>query len=194
MKLRRLSALAAVLVFGLSTSAIAQTSAPEIEIVDVNGSRYAEGGQTQMVVEFRNLPEAPDPAQLSITVDEEPVSDLEVAPLGETSVPVGVVLVIDTSGSMLGAPMDAAKSAATSFIDQKRPEDAIAIVSFADTAVVQTGFTTNADVLHDRVDALVADGETAFNDGVILGMSQFDGVAENQLNNMIVLSDGEDTA
>ena len=61
MNLRRLSALVAVLVFGLSTAAIAQTSPPEVEIVDINGSRYAEGGQTQMVVEFRNLPEAPNP-------------------------------------------------------------------------------------------------------------------------------------
>jgi tight adherence protein B len=185
--------LVAVLVLGLSTAALAQTAAPEIEIVDINGSRYAEGGQTQMVVEFRNLPEAPDPTQLSITVDGQPVSDVEVAPLGETSVPVGVVLVIDTSGSMLGAPMDAAKAAANSFIDQKRPEDTIAIVSFADTAVIQTGFTANVDVLHQKINALVADGETAFNDGVILGMSLFDGAAENQLNNMIVLSDGEDT-
>lgn len=191
--MRRLSALVAALVLGLSTAAVAQTTTPEVEIVDINGSRYAEGGQTQMVVEFRNLPEAPDPTQLSITVDGQPVSDLEVAPLGESSVPVGVVLVIDASGSMLGAPMDSAKAAANSFIDQKRPEDAIAIVSFADTAVIQTGFTTNADVLHDRVNALAADGETAFNDGVILGMSLFEGVPENQLNNMIVLSDGDDT-
>ncbi len=194
MSLRRLSALVGALVLGVSTAAIAQTTAPEIEIVDINGSRYAEGGQTQMVVEFRNLPEAPDPAQLAVTVDGQPVSDLEVAPLGESSVPVGVVLVIDTSGSMLGAPMDSAKTAANSFIDQKRPEDSIAIVSFADTAVVQTGFTTNAEVLHERVDALVADGETALNDGVILGMSLFEGVPPTQLNNMIVLSDGEDTA
>ncbi len=194
MSLRRLSALVGALVLGVSTAAIAQTAAPEIEIVDINGSRYAEGGQTQMVVEFRNLPEAPDPAQLAVTVDGQPVSDLEVAPLGESSVPVGVVLVIDTSGSMLGAPMDSAKAAANSFIDQKRPEDSIAIVSFADTAVVQTGFSTDAEVLHERVNALVADGETALNDGVILGMSLFEGVPPTQLNNMIVLSDGEDTA
>ncbi|HET9202270.1 MAG TPA: type II secretion system F family protein [Acidimicrobiia bacterium] len=194
MSLRRLSALVGALVLGVSTTAMAQTAAPEIEIVDINGSRYAEGGQTQMVVEFRNLPEAPDPAQLTVTVDGQPVSNLEVAPLGESSVPVGVVLVIDTSGSMLGTPMDSAKAAANSFIDQKRPEDSIAIVSFADTAVVQTGFTTNAETLHERVNALVADGETALNDGVILGMSLFEGVPETQLNNMIVLSDGEDTA
>jgi tight adherence protein B len=178
----------------LSSVALAQAANPEIEIVDINGARYAEGGQTLMVVEFRNLPETPDPAQLAITVGGQPVSDLEVAPLGESSVPVGVVLVIDTSGSMLGAPIDAAKAAAKSFVDQKRPEDSIALVTFADVAIVQTGFTTNAADLNARIDALVADGETAFNDGVILGLSLFDSSSvTNLLPNMIVLSDGDDT-
>jgi tight adherence protein B len=105
-----------------------------------------------------------------------------------------VVLVIDTSGSMEGAPIEQAKSAATSFVDQKRPEDSIAIVTFADTAAVLTGFTTNADDLKARIDSITADGETAFNDGVILGIQQFDTLADNVLQNMIVMSDGEDTA
>ena len=192
--MKRLSALVAALILGLSTSAVAQTAAPEIEIVDINGARYADGGQTLMVVEFRNLPETPDPTQLAITVDGQPVSNLEVAPLGESSVPVGVVLVIDTSGSMEGAPIEAAKAAAKSFVSQKRPEDSIALVTFADTATVLTGFTTNATDLNARIDAIAATGETAFNDGVILGLSLFDSVAvENQLSNMIVLTDGEDT-
>ncbi len=185
--------MAAVFVLGLSSVALAQTAEPEIEIVDINGARYAEGGQTLMVIEFRNLPEPPDPAQLSITVDGQPVSDLEVAPLGESSVPVGVVLAIDTSGSMEGEPIEAAKAAATSFVAQKRPEDSIAIVTFADTAAVLTGFTTNADDLNARIESIAAAGETAFNDGVLLGLSQFDTAAGVMLPNMIVLSDGEDT-
>ncbi len=193
--MRKLFLLVAALVLGLSATAMAQTTAPEMEITDIEASRYAEGGQTTMVVEFRNLPAAPDPTLLQVTVDGQPVSNLEVAPLGESSVPVGVVLVIDTSGSMEGAPMQAAKDAAKSFIAQKRPEDSIAIVSFADTAVVQTGFTTNANDLNARIDGLVAAGETAFNDGVILGVSLFDNPSTDTLiPNMIVMSDGEDTA
>jgi tight adherence protein B len=192
--LKRLFALVAAIVLGLSTVAAAQTTAPEMEIVDINGARYAEGGQTLMVVEFRNMTEAPDPAQLSVTVDGQPVSNLEVAPLGESSVPVGVVLVIDTSGSMEGTPIEQAKAAAKSFVSQKRPEDSIAIVTFADTAAVLTGFTTNADDLNARIDSIAATGETAFNDGVILGIQQFDTLADNVLQNMIVMSDGEDTA
>ncbi len=191
--MKRLFALVAALVLGLSSVALAQTSEPEIEIVDINAARYAEGGQTLMVVEFRNLPEPPDPAQLAITVDGQPVSNLEVAPLGESSVPVGVVLTIDTSGSMEGAPIEAAKTAAKAFVDQKRPEDSIAIVTFADTATVLTGFTTNADDLNARIDSIEAAGETAFNDGVILGLEQFESTAGVLLPNMIVLTDGEDT-
>lgn len=191
--MRRLLLLVCALVFGLSSTALAQAAAPEMEIVDINGSRYAEGGQTLMVVEFRNMPEPPDPAQLQVTVNGQPVSNLEAAPLGQSSVPVGVVLVIDTSGSMEGEPIESAKAAAKSFVDQKRPEDSIALVTFADEAVVQTGFTTNGDDLKSRIDALVADGETAFNDGVILGVSLFEDAPENLLPNMIVLSDGDDT-
>jgi len=192
---RRLFLLVAALVLGLSTAVYAQTASPEIEIIDINASRYAENGQVLMVVEFRNLPTAPDPAQLVVTVDGQPVSNLETAPLGESSVPVGVVLVIDTSGSMQGTPMAAAIAAAKSFVAQKNPEDSIALVTFADTAVVQSGFTTNAADLNNRIDALVADGETALYDGVLLGLSLFDTPsADTLIPNMILMSDGDDTA
>ena len=192
--MRRLLLLVVALVLGLGTAAFAQTASPEIEIVDINGSRYAENGQVLMVVEFRNMTAAPDPTQLAVTVDGQPVTDLETAPVGESSVPVGVVLVIDTSGSMAGAPIEAAKSAAKSFVALKNPEDSVALVTFSDTAIVQTGFTTNIEDLNNRIDAIVANGETALYDGVILGLSLFDTPsADNLLPNMIVMSDGEDT-
>jgi tight adherence protein B len=191
---RRLLLLVAALVLGLSTAVSAQTAASEIEIIDINASRYAENGQVLMVVEFRNLPAAPDPTQLAVTVNGQAVSGLETAPLGESSVPVGVVLVIDTSGSMAGAPIEAAKAAAKSFVAQKNPEDSIALVTFADTATVATGFTTNATDLNNRIDAIVADGETALYDGVILGLSLFDTPsADILIPNMILMSDGDDT-
>lgn len=190
---RRL-ALAAALVLGLGTVALAQTTEPELAIVDINASRYPDGGQTLMVVEFRNLPSAPDPAAIEVTVDGEPVADLEVATLADSQVPAGVVLVIDTSGSMSGAAIQAAKDAAKAFVAQKSPADLIALVTFSDTAVVQTGFTTNAGDLNARIDSIGASGETAFNDGVLLGLRLFESPsAANLVPSMIVLSDGEDT-
>jgi tight adherence protein B len=182
------------LVLGLGTAALAQTNSPEIEIVDINAARYADGGNTTMVINLRNFIDEVDPALLDITVNGDPVSGLEVVPLGETSVPVGVVLVIDASGSMAGAPLSAAKAAAKDFVAQKRTEDRIALVTFADEVVVSTGFTGSSQDLNNRIDAIDAAGETAFNDGVIKGLGLFTALSASELlPNMIVLTDGEDT-
>jgi tight adherence protein B len=192
--MRRLLALVAALMM-LAAPVWAQTGAEEVEIVDINGSRYPEGGQTQMVVEFRNFATAPDPASVEVTANGQAVSDLVVEPVSASAVPVGVVLVIDASGSMEGAPIESAKAAATSFIAQARTEDRIAIVSFADQVQVLSGFTNNKDALNQAVGAIVAAGETAFNDGVIQGIAMFaEANAADLLPNMIVLSDGDDTA
>jgi Mg-chelatase subunit ChlD len=79
-----------------------------------------------MVMEFRNLDQAPDPAAVEITANGEAVSDIEIVPLDESTVPTGVVLAIDASGSMQGAPLEAAKTAAQDFVAQMRPSDRIA--------------------------------------------------------------------
>lgn len=190
---RLLAAVAAFLL--LAVPAWGQEAGQEIEIIDINGSRYPEGGQTQMVVEFRNFAGEPDTAALEVTADGEPVSDLEVQPLGSSAVPVGVVLVIDTSGSMEGEPMAAAISAAQSFVNQARAEDRIALVAFNDEVQVLSGFTNNKTSLNAALEGLVADGETAFNDGVIQGIGMFaQPGASGLLPHMIVLTDGEDTA
>ncbi len=192
--MRRLLA-AVVALMLLAMPAWGQAGSQEIEIVDINGSRYPDGGQTQMVIEFRNFAEEPDTSALEITANGEPVSDLEVQPVGNSAVPVGVVLVIDASGSMAGAPIEEARAAAVSFIDQARVEDRIAIVSFADEVRVLSGFTGNKQALTQAVNGIQAEGETAFNDAVIQGVSLFNQAnARNLLPNLIVLTDGEDTS
>lgn len=174
--------------------AFGQTSGVEVEIVDVDGSRYPEGGQTSMVVEFRNLAEDPDPDLLEVTADGEPVADLNVVPLGESRVPVGVVLAIDASGSMAGAPIEAAKAAAIQFVAQARPEDRLALITFADEVLVTSAFTSNKQALTERINDIEAVGETAFNDAVIKGVEMYDDAsARNLLPNMIILTDGDDT-
>jgi tight adherence protein B len=171
--------------------AFAQTS--EVQIVEVNTSRYDEGGNVTMVVGFRNLTEALNPDQLQISADGGAVENLVIEPLGQSSVPVGVILAIDTSGSMEGAPMEAAKAAARTFVQQKRAEDFVAIVTFADEVQVVQGFTNNVDTLTTRIDALTPAGATAFNDAVIRSLAMFDDPSAAQLQaNVVLLADGDD--
>ncbi len=178
----------------LPVAAVAQ-DATEVEIVRVDTSRYDQDGQTTLLVEFRNLAGELNPALLAVTVNGSPVSDVDVEPLSQSTVPVGVVLAIDVSGSMEGAPIEAAKAAARSFVAQKRLGDFIALVTFADTVQTVAGFTADGAALITRIDALVAAGETAFNDGVIQAVNLFQESGATALRrNVIVLSDGADTS
>jgi tight adherence protein B len=132
---------------------------------------------------------------LVVTANGQEVQLVGVDPLGQTQEPVGIVLVIDVSGSMEGAPMEAAKAAATNFVSQKRPGDFIALVTFGSIVQTVSGFTTDIEALTARIAELEASGETAFNDGVIQGINLFEQSNASALRrNIIVLSDGTDTA
>jgi tight adherence protein B len=190
---RRLVAAAtvAILVLGAGSAALAQTesSAPVIQITDVNIARYP---RVQMIVDFLNLEEALDPAQLQVTENGNAVGDLEIETIAESRVQVGIVLVIDASGSMEGPPIEAAKAAALSFINQKRAEDFIAVATFADDVQVVRGFTNTKSTLVASVEGIAAGGDTAFYDGIIRSTELFSGDAARLERNMIVLTDGKD--
>ncbi len=76
------AATVALLVLGAGGAALAQTdgSTPVIEITDINTVRYP---RVQMIVDFLNLPEALDPAQLEVTENGNPVTDLEIETIAE---------------------------------------------------------------------------------------------------------------
>ena len=171
--------------------ALAQSG--EVKIVEVNTARYDENGAVTMVVGFHNVADTLDPGQLQITAGGQPVENVDIQPLASSQVPVGVVLAVDTSGSMDGAPMDAAKEAARSFVQSKRPEDFVAIVTFSDQVSVVQGFTNNVDTLLERINSITARGATVYNDGVIRAVQLFDDPSAARLQpNVIVLADGAD--
>ncbi len=184
----------AYLAFGLALAmfpalaAMAQVEST-IAITDVNTSRYSDGGKVTVVAEFRNIAEAIDLSQVGVTVNGEPVGNIGVERIANEAVPVGVVLLIDASGSMQGSAIDSAKNAAKAFIDSKRPEDFIAVVSFASEVTVVSNFSNRADDLKQRIDGIEASGDTALYDGVIRAAGLYEGNDQIQ-RNLIVLSDG----
>ncbi|MGH8924429.1 MAG: VWA domain-containing protein [Acidimicrobiia bacterium] len=192
--MKRVLLLVLALSIGLIPALALAQNTSTIEVPQVILDRYEDDGQTTLVVEFRNLDGTLDPSQLQVTTNGQQVSDLTVEPLAQSLEPVGIVLVIDTSGSMEGEPMEAAKSAAINFVNQKRPGDFIALVTFADTVQTVAGFTSDGEALVSRIEALEAAGETAFNDGVIQALNLFEQSQATTLRrNIIVLSDGADT-
>jgi tight adherence protein B len=128
-----------------------------------------------------------------ILENESTVKDFEVKKVGEISEPIGVVLVLDTSGSMRGKPINDAIKAAVTFIDEMRDIDKIAIVGFADEVTTYSSFTSNKEQLKSSIDDLSAIGETSLFDGILEGLGLFANTDYLKHKYIVVLSDGTDT-
>jgi len=183
---------AAVVAALLAASLGAWAQATEVVIGRVLTDRYAENGRVTMLVELRNLPGTLDPNLIAVSEDGRPVTGLEGRLLADSAVAQGIVLVVDSSGSMAGAPIGAAKAAARGFVSQKRPEDQIALVAFSDSPRVLSGFTDDAAALTAEIDSINSGGNTAMYDAVVTGAELFAGIDPSVRRTMIVLTDGQD--
>jgi len=129
----------------------------------------------------------------SVFENDEKVQDILVERIAVISDPIGVVLVIDTSGSMKGKPIEDAKSAALVFMDEMRKVDEFAIVGFADEVTTYSNFTSDRQKLAESIDQITAEGETSLFDGLYISLNQFKERQDLQYKYAIVLSDGTDT-
>lgn len=103
-----------------------------------------------------------------------------------------VVVLIDTSGSMTGAAIEAAKAAAAGFISQLPAGSRVSVVGFGDRPYLVTPMSEDFAAASAAVSGLQASGETALYDGLALAADQFTGAAVPR--SVVLVSDGGDTA
>jgi VWFA-related protein len=143
------------------------------------------------VIEFAAVGASQVPA--SVTKDDlEVIEDgveQEIQTFEEAVEPVTVVLALDASGSMKKAAAQA-QAAAREFVDALRPEDRIAMVSFADKSVLVHGPTDKRDETLKAIEGYVAAGGTALNDALYDSLSQV-AKAEGR-RAVVVVTDGRD--
>lgn len=106
--------------------------------------------------------------------------------------PVEIVLLMDVSGSMKGAPMADARAAAKRFVARMGRRDRIALVAFGERARTVAGFTADAARLDAAIDSLQVDGETALYDGLARAAALVGG-RTSAARYIVLLSDGGDT-
>lgn len=111
--------------------------------------------------------------------------------------PLDLALVIDTSGSMQGEPIQYVREGLVRMLDDIRPEDRISIVAFSDGAEVLVEAAGGDDIeqIQDAIDRLVANGQTNIYDGLRVGYDLVAASAEEgRQTRVVLLSDGEATA
>ena len=133
------------------------------------------------------------PELSDVTMDElEVVEDgvpQKLDAFQEATTPVSIVLALDASGSMKKV-VEPVKVAARGFIEQVRPEDSLALMTFADRASFAHDLTTRRDWSLEAVDKYVASGGTALYDAVYDALSRLKGIDGRRM--VVVMTDGRD--
>jgi tight adherence protein B len=190
---RRMSRLVVVLVAALvaivcwAPASGAQQTGDPLEVVGVDITQFPS-----VVLRVSLSPEAAVPGltpdRLRITENGEPV-DAQVTPLADQQ--VGVVLVLDTSGSIRDA-LGAAKSAAQDLLEVLPADAPVSVIGFGATASIASEFTTDRAATNDAITDLEAAGGTALHDALRLATQQT-GASPADRNAIVVLSDGADS-
>jgi Ca-activated chloride channel homolog len=107
----------------------------------------------------------------------------------EATTPVSIVMVLDQSGSMKKAAVEAV-TAAKSFANALRPEDKLAILRFSDTTVLAQDLSTNRDASLAALDEYTAKGGTALYDAVHAALARLERVEGRRV--VVVFTDGRD--
>ncbi len=111
---------------------------------------------------------------------------------------VNLVMVLDTSGSMMGNKIESSLNAAVQFVEQMGDDDYISIVAFSNeprTLAYQRQVGESRQEVINILNGLRADGGTAFYDAVGSAANIIANTSSSQTSNVIVaLTDGMDTS
>ncbi|MFZ1731830.1 MAG: VWA domain-containing protein [Bacteroidota bacterium] len=191
----RISTIAALLLLLMSASSFAQTEARITTMNVVRGNSNA-----QFTVSIRCNGESQfdlSRSQLVVTDNGMPVNDFDViessSPMVRT--PFSAVLVLDASGSMMGAANAQVKIAGHAFVDfMDGVVDEASVLFFTQVVTNYQQMTTIKPMLHAAVDALPATGATAVYDGAWEGLMELYAHGVNTKKAVVLLSDGGDNS
>jgi len=107
-------------------------------------------------------------------------------------IPLSVVLVLDSSASLAGQPMEFLRSAAGGLVNALTPPDRAALVSFNHAVAIRSEPSTDRGPILSELEALEAKSTTSLIDGVAAGLAFSDPRGGRVLT--VVFSDGVDTS
>jgi len=110
----------------------------------------------------------------------------------QDDMPLSVVLVLDTSGSMADK-MEYARRAALEFLNASNAGDEIAVVTVASQPRVKNMFGDSLSQIRETVDYAQADGTTSLWDSVYVGMQRLRSASLSR-KAMVIISDGGDNS
>lgn len=121
------------------------------------------------------------------------ISLAAIAAEDDGRLPLNLCLVLDHSGSMSGRPLKTVKQAAMSLIEKLTPSDRLAVVAFDHRAktIVPNQTLDKIEKVKRQINKLSADGGTAIDEGLKLGMEEIAKGKQDAASQVFLLTDGE---
>lgn len=184
---------AAVCVLMVTGSSVnGQESGVRVSIASITDDAYPNA-RAVVGIEYDGDDSSPTLAAsaFAITIDGKPVSTIGAEFAASEDAPLDLLFVIDTSGSMAGAPLASAKAAAKALIAELAVEDRIAVLHFGDEVRFAQAFTSDRALINAALDGLVAQGNTALYQATAAGSIA---IADSKASRraVVLLSDGAD--
>ncbi|MBD2744418.1 VWA domain-containing protein [Coleofasciculus sp. FACHB-1120] len=111
----------------------------------------------------------------------------------EDRAPLNLCIILDHSGSMNGRPLETVKQAAIGLVDRLTRGDRISIVAFDHKAkvLVPNQVIDNPENIKKQINRLSADGGTAIDEGLKLGIEELAKGKRETVSQAFLLTDGE---
>ncbi|MFO0554927.1 MAG: VWA domain-containing protein [Polyangiaceae bacterium] len=166
------------------------------ELVSDVGAHYAasfdppEGRSLGMLAELERSRMAPTGGPVHVRL-----SLRSVAAEARTRPPLAIVVVLDTSGSMAGELIQAARTATNNLVDRLEPTDSFSLVTFSTNAELLRPMAPVGEdrkALHTLIDSIRETGGTNIGQGLQLGYAEAEktSVPEDAVRSVMLLSDG----
>jgi len=125
------------------------------------------------------------------SVDGAALTPASVTSGVDAALPLGIILTVDTSGSMLGAAITSAKQAILPLVGALQSGDQAALLTFAQSVTLAVPLTGETGTLTAAIQAMAATGNTALFAGVTRA-AELAAAAPQPRRAVVLLSDGED--
>lgn len=110
------------------------------------------------------------------------------------TVPLNLMLVLDTSGSLAGERLTHLIDAMNGLVKSLRAEDAASLMTFSEPIRLAVKTTRDREPLISALTGLIADGSTSVNDAIFLALQLRPADAGESRPVLLLFSDGRDTS
>jgi VWFA-related protein len=185
-----------IIALAVCSAASQPPDAFNVTITQIDASGFPDVGGYVSVTDAAGSPVLGLGPEAFAAVDgPEVLEDVLVGPVTGEAVPVAVVLLVDTSGSMRGAKIGAAKEAASGFVARLQPGDQASVMGFCTEVATTGGFSSDKAELNRRITTLdVRRENTCLYDGISVAVDELNSLEGFTRRAIVVLTDGYDNA